>query len=231
LEALGILGSQSRVLLQGRLCLHFADGTTQVFEHLQGEYTLSIADLARAERASTSALRILSIENARTTFRQAAAINTGDTLIVATSYPNAATRRLLELLPPELPHYHFGDTDVSGYAILRALREIGLRPVLPFLMAWRDKDNSPPLTEHDRRLLPALLASPLMDDCSESLQAMTRAGRKGHFEQETNGAPTRKEWPWWSETAATSHTGGTASGLSQSSETSDQPAVVPLKQI
>jgi hypothetical protein len=213
---LGILGTQSRALLHGRLCLHFPDGSTQVFEHLQGEYTLSIADLARAERASTSAARILSIENARTTFRQAAAVNTGDTLVMATSYPNAATKRLLEILPPELPHFHFGDTDVSGYAILRALREIGPRPVLPYLMAWQDQDNSPPLNEHDRRLLPALLTSPWMSDCSESLQAMARAGRKGRFEQEAFGPPDQREWPWWSGTAATPHTGGTTSGLSHS---------------
>ena len=227
LEALGILGSQSRALLHGRLCLHFPDGTIQACEHLQGEYTLSIADLTRAERASTGAVRILSIENARTTFRQAAAVNVGDTLIIATSYPNAATKKLLELLPPELPHYHFGDTDVSGYAILRALREICRRPVSPFLMAWQDKEDSPPLTEHDRRLLPALLASPLMSDCSHSLQAMADAGRKGCFEQEAFGAPARKDWPWWSENAANPHTGGTASGLSHFSEKSDKPEVVP----
>jgi hypothetical protein len=197
LETLGILGTQSRALLHGRLCLHFPDGTTQTFEHLHGEYTLSIADLVRAERASTRAVRILSIENARTTFRQAMAVNSGDTLLIATSYPNAATRRLLEILPPELPHFHFGDTDVSGYAILRALREIRPRPVLPFLMSWRDRDDSPPLTEHDRRLLPALRESPLMEDCRESLEAMASAGRKGCFEQEAFGPPHQKAWPWW----------------------------------
>jgi hypothetical protein len=202
LESLGLAGSQSRATVHGPLTLHFADGSVQPFDNLRGEFSVSLPDLQRAVLASTSAGRILSIENAKTTFRQAAAANlTGDTLLVATSYPNAATRRLLELLPAELPHFHFGDTDASGYAILRSLRGIGRRPVARFHMNWCDAENSAPLSEHDRRLLPSLKSSPALADCLPDLLAMESAGRKGRFEQEALGPPILARWPFWEETA------------------------------
>jgi hypothetical protein len=197
LAALGILDRQSHARLHGPLALHFPDGTTQDFVHLRGEFTLSLDDLQRAVRATTTAQRMLSIENARTTFRQAAAVNPGDTLLLATAFPAEATRRLLALLPADLPHFHFGDTDPSGYAILRALREPGMRPVQPFLMTWQDREASPPLTERDRRLLATLIGDPLLGDCRESLQAIAQAGRKGRFEQEGCGTPVHSAWPFW----------------------------------
>ena len=199
LESLGILGSESHATIHGRLSLHFPDGSMQHFERLRGSFTLSLSDLQRAARATTDAGQILSIENAKTTFRQAAAANVcADTLLIATSYPNAATRRLLEILPVELPHYHFGDTDASGYAILRGLRQSGRRHVEAFLMDWRDKEDSAPLSEHDRRILPSLKSSPLMQDCLSELTAMEGSNRKGLYEQESLGAPTLSAWPFWS---------------------------------
>lgn len=198
LESLGLSLSQSHVTLHGPLTLHFPDGPDQTFAPLVGEYSISAADLIRASRASTTAGQILSIENAKTTFRQAVARNVrGDTLIVASSYPTMATRCLLELLPFAIPHYHFGDTDVSGFAILRSLRAQGLRPVRAFQMDWRDQENSLPLSEHDRRLLPGLLQSAAMKDCRPQLLAMQQAGRKGAFEQELRGSPVLFGWPFW----------------------------------
>lgn len=200
LESLGLSGSQSLATVHGPLCLHFADGAIQDFENLRGECCVSLLDLQRAVRADTSAAQILSIENVKTTFCQALAANLHrDTLLIATSYPNAATRRLLEILPSVLPHFHFGDTDASGYAILRSLREIGRRPVAKFLMDWKDQENSAPLSEHDRRLLPSLQKSPVMADCLPDLLAMESAARKGRFEQETYGAPTATRWPFWAD--------------------------------
>ena len=198
MESLGLSGSQSLAMVHGLLRLHFADGTVQDFENLRGEFSVSLVDLQRAIRANTDAEQILSIENVKTTFCQAVAANLHrDTLLVATSYPNTATKRLLEILPPALPHYHFGDTDASGYAILHFLREIGRRPVAKFLMDWKDKENSAPLSEHDRRLLPSLQKSPLMADCLPDLRAMESAGRKGCFEQEAHSVPTGTRWPFW----------------------------------
>ena len=198
LESLGLSSSQSRATVHGRLTLHFDDGTIQDFENLRGDFLVSLADLKRCLRATTSADRILTIENAKTTFRQAATANaSGGTLLIATSYPNTATKRLLEILPPELPHFHFGDTDASGYAILRSLRELNFRPVERFHMLWQDQENSALLSEHDRRLLPSLKSCPVMLDCLPCLLAMERSGRKGRFEQEALGPPTLNRWPFW----------------------------------
>ena len=202
LESLGIIRGQSRAFLHGPLALHFSDGTTQRFEGLRGEISVSLADLLRAVRAETSASRILSIENARTTFAQAVSRNRdGGTLLISTSYPSQATRRLLELLPPSLPHYHYGDTDPSGYAILRSLRGATARPVYPFRMAWRDSPDSPKLGERDLQILPALIADPTMADLAADLIAMRNAGRKGKFEQELAGHPTADGWPFWGDRA------------------------------
>lgn len=198
LDSLSISSGQSRATVHGRLSLQFADGSVQDFAHLRGEFLLSLADLQRAVKATTDANQILSIENTKTTFRQAAAANqSGDTLLLATSYPNRATKRLLEILPCDLPHYHYGDTDVSGYAILRSLRESSPRPVRLFQMDWRNLASSDPLSERDRRLLPALKESPLMEDCRPMFLQMEAAGRKGNFEQETRGGPTLTSWPFW----------------------------------
>ena len=198
LESLGLIGSHSRALIQGPLVLHFEDGTQQDVSNLRGGTTLSHLDLQRAVRATTSAARILSVENTKYTFPQAVAANrTGEALLIATSHPNGAVRRLLELLPLSLPHFHFGDTDASGYAILRSLRRVTARLVTPFLMAWEDDPASPALSEHDRRVLPGLLADEALKDCWPQLKRMAAAGRKGAFEQERFAAPGLIAWPFW----------------------------------
>jgi hypothetical protein len=198
LESLGLICTRSHVRVQGPLTLHFEDGTSHTISNLQDETTITHADLQRATHATTTAARLLSIENSKSTFADACTMNRqGDTLLLATSYPNAATGRLLELLPAELPHYHFGDTDVSGYAILRALRQQSKRPVQAFLMGWEDEPASPVLSEHDCRLLPALMESASLEDCRVHLERMKIAGRKGRFEQERYGMPNLNGWPFW----------------------------------
>ncbi|QIF00241.1 Wadjet anti-phage system protein JetD domain-containing protein [Roseimicrobium sp. ORNL1] len=198
LESLGLVCTRSHARVQGPLTLHFEDGTAHTISNLQGETTITHADLQRATHITTTAARLLSIENSKSTFADACAVNrSGDTLLLATSYPNAATLRLLELLPEELPHVHFGDTDVSGYAILRALRQQSARPVQPFLMAWEDDLASKALSEHDLRLLPMLLEGEVLADCREHLERMKSVGRKGRFEQERYGMPRLLEWPFW----------------------------------
>lgn len=198
IESLGVQGAQSHATLHGQLALYFNDGTVQNFDNLHGEIAISVTDLKRATRATTAAHRILSIENAKTTFRQAIAANRdGETLLLATSYPNTATARLLEILPLELDHYHFGDTDASGYSILRSLRARSPRFVQAFLMNWRDSEKSSRLSEHDRRILPSLIADPAMEDCRNWLREMDDAGRKGNFEQESRGSTAINKWPFW----------------------------------
>lgn len=198
LESLGLVCTRSHIMVQGPLTLHFPDGPAHTISGLHGPTTISHADLERATHATTTAARLLSIENEKSTFADVCAVNRGgDTLLLATSYPTAATLRLLELLPTALPHHHFGDTDASGYAILRALRQQSPRQVWPFLMEWMDDETSRPLTEHDLRLLPSLLESDLLQDCRFHLKSMKTAGRKGRFEQERFGAPTLRCWPFW----------------------------------
>lgn len=198
LESLGLCRGQGSVVVHGPLCLHFPDQTTQAFENLRGEFALSLSDLLRASAATTTASQVLSIENVKTTFRQAASCNgEGDTLLVASSYPNLATRRLLEILPDGLAHYHFGDTDPAGFSILRAMRKATTRHVHPFLMNWQDDENSKPLSERDNQLLASLLETPSMADCAVDLLEMKKAGRRGIFEQEAKGPPSLKCWPFW----------------------------------
>ena len=189
LEALNIVTANSRLLFDGPLTLHFADGSADVSGHLRHGDFVTAADLARAVRVTTTASRILSIENSKTTFRNLAAQNDArDTLLVATSFPTQAVRLLLEKLPLELPHFHFGDTDPAGYFILTKLREVCPRSVAAWQMDWSDKPDSPPLTAYDRRVLERLLTAPNMEDIRPDLHRMFVAGSKGEFEQESRPA-------------------------------------------
>ncbi len=186
LDGLGIISSNSRLLFDGPLTLEFADGSRHEAGHLRHGDVVTAADLARAARMTTTASRILSVENSKTTFRNLAVQNEArDTLLVATSFPTQAVRLMLEKLPADLPHFHFGDTDPAGYFILAKLREVCPRRVAPWQMDWRDKPGGPPLTGYDRRVLERLLTAPNMDDMRPDLQRMSASGRKGEFEQET----------------------------------------------
>ena len=147
---------------------------------------------------TTTAERLLTVENRKTTFLQLARADVPrSTLIVATSFPTQAVRLLLQKLPRSLPHHHFGDTDPAGWDILRKLREVSGRAVPPFHMRWRGKANASPLTQRDHRILTRLLADPRMTDCQAELHAMREAGNKGDFEQESLGVPPLEGWPFY----------------------------------
>jgi hypothetical protein len=198
LEALGIQTRNSVLHFSGPLELHFEDGPSYQTDLLRFESTLPVAEIERAVRITTNAQRLLTVENSKTTFLQLArADQSRSTLLVATSFPTQAVRRLLEKLPPELPHFHFGDTDPSGWDILRRLREIHPRPVRPFQMAWRTKEDAPSLTPRDQQILTRLLVDPMMADCREPLEAMREAGTKGDYEQESLGPPQLEGWSFF----------------------------------
>ena len=120
-----------------------------------------------------------------------------EALIVATSFPTQSVRLLLQKLPPDLPHHHFGDTDPAGWDILRKLREVSERAVHPFEMRWRPKSAAQPLSPRERQILVRLLGAPSMKDCQGGLQAMLEAGTRGEFEQESLGRPTLDIWPFY----------------------------------
>lgn len=198
LEALGIQTSHSTLHYCGPLTLHFADHTKPL--DLRYESTLSVAELESATHITTTAQRLLTVENRKTTFLQLArADERRSTLIVATSFPTQAVKILLQKLPPALPHYHFGDTDPSGWDILRRLREITPLPVYPIHMRWRPSSIATPLTLRDLQILDRLMADPLMADCHTALQAMRDSGTKGDFEQESLGPPNLAAWPFYAQ--------------------------------
>lgn len=185
LEALGILSSESRAMLAGKICLHFHEGPPHVSENLRSPYHLT-SDVERASHATTPATRVIMVENTKTTLRRLAAMNhDGSTLLVGCAFPTRGVRRLLELLPQDLPLFHFGDTDPAGFHILGKLREAAGREVAPWMMQRRLKAETVPLTDYDRRLLPGLLENPWLADVRPLLHEILESGDKGDFEQET----------------------------------------------
>lgn len=196
LKSLGLAAGDSHVELHGPVCLHFPDGSVHDFDGL-ANVLISAADLARCCSISTTAERLLSIENRKTTFRQYAAANhERRSLIAATSFPTPAFRELLGKLPISLPHHHFGDTDPAGWQILLKLREATGRPVEAFRMRWRAGERPSPLTPFDLKLLPNLLASPLLADLRSEIAAIVERQDRGDFEQETWGPPEPGSWPF-----------------------------------
>ena len=196
LESLGIQTSNSVLHFGGPLVLHAGD-EAKVLD-LRFEASLSVAELERATHLTTTAERLLTVENRKTTFLQLVRADAArSTLIVATSFPTRAVRLLLEKLPRELPHHHFGDTDAAGWDILRRLREVSGRAVRPFQMRWRSKADALPLTQRDRQILTRLLSDPSMAGSYAELHAMHEAGTKGDFEQESLGRPNLEQWPFY----------------------------------
>ncbi len=196
LKSLGLVAGDSHVELNGPVCLHFPDGSVHDFDGLTN-VLISAADLARCSSISTTAERMLSIENRKTTFRQYAAANRDRrTLIASTSFPTHAFRHLLEKLPGSLPHYHFGDTDPAGWHILLKLREATARPVEVFQMKWRPAATRIPLTHFDSKLLEKLLATPCLSDVREEIRVIGERNDRGDFEQETLGPPASGGWPF-----------------------------------
>lgn len=197
LESIGLIEKESRVQFAGKITLHFDDGSAESITNLHSSYHLT-SDLDRAIRISTPAKRVLMVENSKATLRRLAMLNAaGDTLLVACAFPTTGVRRLLELLPEGLPLYHFGDTDPSGFHILAKLRAVAPRPVIPFMMERRLDERLVPLLEHDRRLLPALISDPILEDVRETLLAIQASGNKGNFEQEGLGMPDLVDWPFY----------------------------------
>ena len=195
-KSLGLVGGDGHVELHGPVCLHFADGSVHDFGGLRLAL-ISAADLARCSSVSTTAERLLSIENRKTTFRQYAAANEDRrTLMATTSFPTTAFRELLAKLPADLPHFHFGDTDPAGWQILLKLREATRRPVTAFRMKFRARATRSPLTAYDRQLLPKLLAAPQLADLRAELECLVAHQDRGDFEQESLGPPGQGGWPF-----------------------------------
>jgi hypothetical protein len=190
-EDLGLLEQPRQVLFHGPLQLDLL-----AFGSLRGAVSISETDIQAAHVITCSAERILTVENLES-FLELVKLNRGDTLLIQTSYPNRAVLSLLARLPAELPSYHFGDTDVYGFDILRDLREKSARAFHPLHMRYRPSAHSEPLSRDDLRTLRRVLDSPVLADCRTELEAMQAAGRKGDFEQESLGRPRLASWPFY----------------------------------
>ena len=120
-----------------------------------------------------------------------------DTLLIQTSYPGRAVLALMARLPVAIPLWHFGDTDPSGFDILRDLRERTGRAIRPLHMRFRPRSGSEALSCANAQLLERLVANPSMTDCHPELNAMHLAGSLGYFEQEMLGPPSLNVWPFY----------------------------------
>jgi hypothetical protein len=201
LESCGLLLTEPKVEVAGKLTLHYADGTSQPIHEMRGVYTLPLLpDLERAVRISTPATRLLTVENSKTTLPALTAKNqAANTLLIGCSFPNRAVLRLIELLPPNFPIHHFGDTDPAGFLILSTLRQKTARQIHPFLMIPRAASHPVPLTEYDRKILPNLLISPFLADVRPCIEDLIHRQDKGLFEQETHGQPDLNAWPFYTQ--------------------------------
>ena len=192
----GFVMSQSMLLSQGPLILHFENGESKDFTGL-APHALSLSDLERAVRIETPCLRLLTIENSKTTFRQFAAANKDNqTLLVASSFPTPALVTLLRKLPPSIEHHHFGDSDATGFLILFKIREVAPGLVHAFHMRWRGGDPDVPISDRDLAILSNLNDQDLMVDLQDDINALTFTQSMGRFEQESLGPPTIQGWPF-----------------------------------
>jgi hypothetical protein len=193
LEDLGIAANPRFALLHGPLRLRL-NGDWLNLGLLAGPVRLAERDIRQAQEVETPACRCLTVEN-ETTFHELAKLQSGE-LLIQTSFPGSGTLALLGRLPETMEFWHFGDTDVEGYEILRDLRERAGRPFRGLHMRYRTSPESPPLSSEDRRRLERLLSSSLLSPERRELEAMLANGREGRFEQESLGVPLPR-WPFY----------------------------------
>lgn len=135
-----------------------------------------------------AALSVVTVENA-TSFSELVAVRPAQVLALYTG--GFATPTVIALLQrlraanPALRFYHWGDCDAGGLRILAHLRS-QLGPIAPLLMDRRTFElygaHGQPLTSGDRSALEMLRAQPLLDDCTDLIDALLVADHK--LEQE-----------------------------------------------
>jgi len=182
LEDRGILRKPRTLTFHGPLLLKF-EGESVDFTRLPGPTRISETSLIAADGVETEATLCLTVENEEV-FLELAKRNRG-WLLVHTSFPGSAVRRLFRRLRPDLDCWHFGDSDPAGFEILRDLREKTGRTFRPVCMEFRPDPGALPLTADERRTIDRLLATTLMEDVHPELRKILHAGSKGAFEQES----------------------------------------------
>lgn len=181
LEDFGILPKPRQVMGHGSLKLGLENGVCDL-SLLPGHFILSETNLVESLEITTSAKLCLTVEN-EDVFMEIAKRNPG-ILLIQTSFPGSAVRRLVSRLP-EMDFLHFGDSDPAGFDILRDLREKTGRNFRPLMMEHRPANPPVPFSTQERETLIRLIGNPLMADIGDMLADILEAGDKGDFEQET----------------------------------------------
>jgi hypothetical protein len=184
LENYQILEKPRSVLVHGPLVLDLPRGTLDL-GLLTGPVSISETDLKLAKEIRSTATSCLTVEN-EDVFHELAKRNPG-ILLVCTSFHGAATGLLLTRLPGKMIFYHFGDTDLEGFEILRNLSEKTKRPFRPVGMDFRPCPLADPLTPAECKTVERLLKSSALIDARPALQAILDHGAIGDFEQESLG--------------------------------------------
>jgi hypothetical protein len=191
---LGITENPRTVLVHGPVRLQLPEGILDC-GLVHGPLAISEMDLRRTISATTTADRLVTVENP-TSLLEIARLRSND-LLIGTSYPGTGTLLLLKLLPAEIPSWHFGDSDPAGFDILRDLRQRAERQFQSLHMAFRAASETDNLTAQERQLAKRLLDSPALTSHEKlEVEKMIKSG-KGHFEQESLGRPTQRSFPYY----------------------------------
>lgn len=181
LEDCGILKKPRTLAFHGPLVLKLGNDVVD-FTPLPGPSSISETNLIEADEVITRATVCVTVENEEV-FLELSKRNRS-WLLVHTSFPGSAVRRLFGMLRLDLSCLHFGDSDPSGFDILRDLREKTGRAFRPVCMEFRPDPAGLPLTTDERKTIDRLLGTTLLEDVHPELRRMLEAGSKGAFEQE-----------------------------------------------
>jgi hypothetical protein len=143
------------------------------------------AQTGQLQSVTIHADAVLCIENL-TTFHEFVRKNDQYAVICTLGNPSPATRRLLCIIPDEIPIYHWSDLDYGGFNILSQLRRLVSERVQPYRMDIATLDanypRSRPLTTADKSNLKKLLLRPELKDVREVIAHILKRGVK--LEQE-----------------------------------------------
>lgn len=158
-----------------------------------GGFTPSVgfpaAQTGQLQSVQIHADAVLCIENL-TTFhefvRTNGTRNTQYATLCTYGNPSPATRRILRLVPDEIPIHHWSDLDYGGFNILSQLRRLVHADIQPYRMDIATLDanypRSRPLAASDKANLKKLLLRPELHDVRPVIEHLLKRGVK--LEQE-----------------------------------------------
>jgi hypothetical protein len=144
------------------------------------------AQTINLQSVSAHASAILCIENL-TSFHEFVRAQAGTYAVICTyGNPSPAVRRLLRLVPDQLPIFHWSDLDYGGFNILSQLRRLVSERIEPYRMDIATLDTNyacaRPLTVSDKTNLKKLLQRPELRDMHPVIEYLLQRGVK--LEQE-----------------------------------------------